>query len=59
MCIRDSPDDCAGNGYCHQGTCHCRPGYRGTNCSELDSCVGGCSGEARGTCLGEAGCDFC
>ena len=48
---------CSGNGHCYDGKCFCRPGYRGANCTELDFCVRGCSGDGHGVCLGEQGCD--
>ena len=33
--IKGCPDHCGANGYCHEGTCFCKPGFAGENCRQL------------------------
>ena len=54
------PNDCTGQGFCHNGRCFCEPGFAGVSCQNVDcggtSCQNNgqaCSGH--GTCL-NGGC---
>ena len=47
--LADCPDpNCAGHGFCVEGSCVCRKGWRGPNCDQLDhearQCLPDCSG---------------
>ena len=48
----DCPDpDCGGHGFCIDGSCVCKKGWKGSDCSRLDEearqCLPDCSGHGR------------
>lgn len=52
------PDYCSNNGYCLDGQCFCKPGYKGADCSRRTTfldCINNCSGE-NGKCDEEGFC---
>lgn len=40
-CVTNDESSCSGNGFCHEGSCLCQPGYSGLTC-ELSQEVGFC-----------------